>query len=230
MFQHSAPDELTSVETLPSWIVKVERVSFGSRHRRLLFARVFRRFLVRRGPATSGWGGDWVLGRASKPFFLKSDFWYFIFSRNLSINILHHLKPFLRQIPTQKDSTKTGWNVLPPHDLDRRHPLLTTKSSTTERKTCPWPERGNRKKSNIPADVEARPDLIPPSGSKLSRVLVGDAQQLDDASDWGESNPGESDDKDPAQVVQSELLEHKSNLHSWEKRKKKHQIITFSEK
>ena len=74
-------------------------------------------------------------------------------------------------------------------------------------------------KSNIPANVEARPDLIPPSGSKLSRVLVGDAQELDDAGDWGESDTGESDHKDPAQIVQSELLEHKSNLQSWEKRK-----------
>ena len=52
------------------------------------------------------------------------------------------------------------------------------------------------------------PDLIPPGGAQLCGVLISDSKELGDAGNGGESDAGKSHNKDPSQVVQTQLLEH----------------------
>ena len=165
------------VNQLPARIVKVERVAFCSRHRRLLFARLLFRILIGRCPAI------YNIKCNRKQIFLSSSrlcegqlFFFFptqpmILSLNHQILLLCRFKSNLHTSAPQTThaTNKTRYvsqNSSPPHDFYCWHSLLPTKGSATEGKTCSRPGKGNRSKSLAcfhPQDLISYHQVVPSS-------------------------------------------------------------------
>ena len=147
------------VNQLPARIVKVERVAFCSRHRRLLFTRLLFRILIGRCPTIYNIKCDRKqIFLCSSRLFEAQLFFFFptqpmILSLNHQILLLCRFKSnstHAHHKPHTQHTNNTRYvsqNSSPPHHLYCWHSLLPTKGSATEGKTCSGPGKGNRSKS-----------------------------------------------------------------------------------